>query len=616
MGILAELRRRNVIRVAMAYLVLGWLLLQVGDVLFGLLELPGWSLRLLAALLALGFIPTVIFAWAFELTPEGIKREADVDRDSSITPATGRKLDFAIVGLLALSIGLFLTEDLWRSTGSAPASQAAEGMTEPAPAVEAPARTDNYSVAVLPFENMSPDPDNAFFAEGISEEILNLLAAVDALSVASRTSAFVYRDRDTPIPEIAAALDVRYVLEGSVRKAGNQVRITAQLIDAGSDRHLWSDTFDRNLDDIFAVQDEIAGAIGTALEIELLGRGGSEVAAESVDPAVYTDYLRARHLLRQRTGPSIHEGNALLLQVVEAAPDFARGHAVLAEAYLLNRNLALPDSRPLVSPEVAAAQAKIHAGLAQALDPTLGGADLILGALAEEEPDLVAAMEHYARAIELEPNEPRPYHWRGMLLTIAGYPEDAARDLRRARELDPENPNINFALADALGILGDLEGVERAARLGDELSGMKIGLTFLVQNALKRGDRDRALAVLRELPATVFGPVNREFWVQLEAHLESGESMDASIENQTMNCSWITLIDAEARLAWMDQQPYDTSNTFGCVWAEQGAAIRKDPRFIAFLNRYGIPDLWRHRGPPEDCRPEGESFRCGLSFDF
>ncbi len=246
MSFFEELRRRNVFRVGIAYLIGAWLIIQVADVVLENIGAPDWVIKAIFLVVALGFLVALFFSWAFEVTPEGIKPESEVDRTASITTVTGRKLNKAITVMLFLALGYFIWE-----------SRLADRSPTPV--------TTEASVAVLAFKNMSPDPENAFFAEGISEEILNVLAAIDGLRVASRTSAFSFADSDTPIPDIASQLGVATILEGSVRKQGTRVRITAQLIDAGNDAHLWSEVYDRDLDDIFAVQEEIAVAISDAL---------------------------------------------------------------------------------------------------------------------------------------------------------------------------------------------------------------------------------------------------------------------------------------------------------------------------------------------------------------
>ena len=270
MGLVLELRRRNVFRVAIAYIIVAWLILQVGDTLAPALHLDEWINTALAFFLILGFPLAVFFAWAYELTPEGIKLEKHVDRSHSVTHVTGRKLDFLIIAGLLLALIFFAYDkfvldpsrdaELVQTTTEAVTEQAAESGN---------AETADKSIAVLAFADLSPEGDQEYFSDGISEEILNVLAQVPDLHVTSRSSAFSFKGKRVDIPTVARQLGVAYILEGSVRRSGKSIRITAQLIDARTDKHLWSETYDRELDDIFAVQDEIAGAITEALKLKL-----------------------------------------------------------------------------------------------------------------------------------------------------------------------------------------------------------------------------------------------------------------------------------------------------------------------------------------------------------
>jgi len=241
MSIFRELKRRNVFRVAIAYAIVAWLLIEVTATTFPILKLPDWSVTLVTALVLVGFPLALIFAWAFEITPEGLKKEKDVDRDQSITYITGRKVDYFIIAVLVLVVGFFTFDkfvlDPSRDAGLVQATP--EAITEQATESDK-ARTADKSIAVLPFVNMSDDAGNEYFSDGISEELLNVLVKVEGLRVASRTSSFSFKGKDISIPGIAKELNVDHVLEGSVRKAGNTVRITAQLIDVRTDRHLWS----------------------------------------------------------------------------------------------------------------------------------------------------------------------------------------------------------------------------------------------------------------------------------------------------------------------------------------------------------------------------------------
>ncbi len=303
MSFLTELKRRNVIRVGIFYLVSSWVLLQLTDVLSSLLPVPEWTGSLVVLLLALGFVPALLFAWVYEMTPEGLRREQDVDRTESITAGTGKKINTLIVVLLVIAITGLVVDRLVPETG--PVEQVVE--TSDASTTNS---ADDISIAVLPFADLSADQDQQYFTDGLSEELLNLLVRVDDLRVASRTSSFAYRNSTLGIPAIAESLNVGHVLEGSVRKDGDRIRITAQLIEAGTDRHFWSENFDRELVDIFAIQDEISNAIVVALTGGRFGmnEGPSltvEAATENLD--AYELYLKGRQLYinRERLDESI-----------------------------------------------------------------------------------------------------------------------------------------------------------------------------------------------------------------------------------------------------------------------------------------------------------------------
>jgi TolB-like protein len=293
MSLFDELKRRNVFRVGFAYLVLGWVLLQVVDVVLPILELPDWVARLVLLLLSVGFPIVLIFAWAFELTPEGIKREKDVDRSQSITPQTGRKLDRVVIGILAVAV-IVLLLDRFRETRVTNVTEP-ENVSGPIVVPDSDSTRAETSIAVLPFLNMSDDENNEYFSDGISEELLNVLVRIEGLRVPSRTSSFNFKGSDKNIAEIGRELKVDHVLEGSVRKAGDRIRVTAQLIDVKTDTHLWSDSYTRQVDDIFAVQDEIAKAIVTALQITLSGEEQNSISSHSTsNVAAYNKYLQGR----------------------------------------------------------------------------------------------------------------------------------------------------------------------------------------------------------------------------------------------------------------------------------------------------------------------------------
>ena len=314
MSVIAELKRRNVFRVAALYLVAAWVLLQVGDLLFGLLGLPTSTNKLLFAALVLGFVPALIFSWVYELTPEGLKREHEIERNASITAETARKLDLIVVGLLVIAIVVVAVERFIPRTAPIPvATDAASG----APPAETPVQAAAKSIAVLPFVNMSGDTGNEYFADGLSEELLNLLAKIPDLRVAARTSAFKFKGEKIDVQEVAQKLNVAHILEGSVRKSGNKVRITAQLIKAADGYHLWSETYDRTLDDIFVVQDDIAGEVVKALKVTLLGTALT-TRSKPQDSEAYNLALQGRFFLERRGREDLERSVELLPAVTRA----------------------------------------------------------------------------------------------------------------------------------------------------------------------------------------------------------------------------------------------------------------------------------------------------------
>ncbi len=371
MRLVSELRRRNVFRMAVLYAVAAWLIMQAAEVVIGLAHLPDWIGPTTLGLLAVGFPIALIFSWFYEITPEGISPEKDVDRSESITHVTGRRLDFIVISLLCAGLILFAYDKWW--IGVPP----------------------QQSIAVLPFVNMSDDASNEYFSDGISEELLNLLTKIPELRVISRSSAFSYKGKDIAIPTIAAQLNVAHVLEGSVRKAGNRVRISAQLIEARSDTHLWSETYERTLDDIFATQDEIAARVVEQLKISLLGDAPT---VQATDPEAYALVLQARYLGQQVTPDALEKSIALLEQALAIDPDYAAAWDGLARAYVNQTGQGL---RPIEEGYTLAREA---ASQALALDPAYAPAHSRLGWIASHyDHDLVAAARHYERALAMEP---------------------------------------------------------------------------------------------------------------------------------------------------------------------------------------------------------------------
>lgn len=450
MSLIDELRRRHVFRVGGAYVVVAWLLLQVADVLLDNFGAPDWVFKSFTALLLLGFPLAVFLSWAYELTADGLKRAADV------TPAVGaaprsKGLDRAIlVGAIAV-IAIMAVERVWfagRDDAAVEAFAAAPEATA-APEAGAPAR----SIAVLAFDDLSPDGDQAYFAEGISEELLNLLARIDDFKVAARTSSFKYKGSQSDIGEIGRALNVETVLEGSVRKAGDQVRVTAQLIEVDSGYHLWSESYDRRLENIFEVQDEIAGAIVRALRLELDIDAGTATRTANIE--AYDHYLRGRQLGREPSRAGLLRAIEEFERAIALDPGFAAAYGGIAEAWTW-----LEDYGGIKSAE-AFPKAEQAARRALALDPQSAEAHAAMAFVRDRYyNDSPGAQALFERTLEINPNYVTAYNLYGDVLSDLGQLDRMIEVHRAAVELDPLSVFMKTRLASKLLILRKYDEVE------------------------------------------------------------------------------------------------------------------------------------------------------------
>jgi len=433
-----ELKRRNVVKVAVAYAIVGWLLIEVASTVLPTFEAPRWVLQTVTFVFILGFPIALILAWAFELTPEGLKKEKDVDRSESTTHITGRKLDFTIIAVLVLALVYFGFDKfvLDPSRDAELVQATTEAVAEQATKTDSTGTADK-SIAVLAFADLSPDGDQEYFSDGVSEEILNGLAQIPDLHVTSRSSAFSFKGKGVDIPTVARQLGVANVLEGSVRKSGKHIRITAQLIDARNGFHLWSETYDRELEDIFAVQDEIS----TAIVLALKGHLGLKVeAAPRVISAANTEaheaYLRGRHLVNQSTSFGRQEAIREFEKAISLDPDYVLAHAELALAVITRSG----------SESEAVVKAAPHVERAMALDPTLAEAHAAAGFLAWRQSKGEDALTHFRHAIQINPNYVIVYLWMGNLLNFdLGRYDEAFQMRATAFRLDPLSiPTIVF----------------------------------------------------------------------------------------------------------------------------------------------------------------------------
>jgi len=593
----AELKRRNVYKVAVAYAIVGWLLVQIATQVFPFLEIPTWVVRLVIVLVAAGFPIALFIAWAFELTPEGIKRTEDVDpfdsRSGQVLAASARQPRkhawiFVVIVGAALSIGLFFIGRY-------------SGRNTPTPRQSEAATVSEKSIAVLPFDNLSRDPDNAFFAEGVQDEILTRLAKVADLKVIARTSTQRFKSAPENLPDIAKQLGVANILEGSVQKANDQVRVNVQLINALTSAHLWADTYDRKLTDIFAVESDIAKTIADTLQAKLTGSEKQMMAAQpTTDTTAYELYHKGRSLWEKRSGDNIPKAISFYEQAIARDPNYALAYAGLADAYIL-----LPFYTATAQRD-ASPKAKEAALEALRLDPNLAEAHAAVGKVLNfAEIDLAGSIREFQRAIELKPNYATAHHWLGAgPLVDLGRFDDAIAHGKRAIELDPLSPIMNadlgltlcfarryddaitqlrkalaidstfsyalYNLGMALQLKGDLPGAiaqyEKAKQFSDD---PHISALSAAAKALA-GDKNAALQTLTDLDKI---SQNREVLAYSRALLH------------------LSLNNKDEALRWLEQSFADRDGSnIGAIKVDPMLdPLRGDPRFEALVQKVVVP---------------------------
>jgi len=587
---LEELKRRNVLRAVAAYLAVSWLLIQVVETVFPAFGFGGTDVRIVIIVLVIGLIPVLIFSWAFELTPEGLKKEWEVDRSQSITARTSKTLDRIIMAVLALALGFFAFDKFVLD----PARDATREESV-ARQARSEALVESYgdkSIAVLPFVNMSSDPEQEYFSDGISEELLNLLTRIPQLRVISRSSAFSYKGKDIDIPTMAAQLNVSHILEGSVRKAGNRVRITAQLIEARTDTHLWSATYDRTLDDIFATQDEIAASVVEQLKLTLLG--DEALSVRKTDPEAYALFLQARHIRLQDNPQAYEKALQLYQQALAIDPDYPPALEGLAEMYVFQ---GLVGMLPV---DEASRHAREAIDRALAIDPQFAVGVAGLGWIAVlYDHDMLAAARHFERAMMLDPTDldiisgvaylaeslgrldiaiafkeyavardpagPVGHFGLAVAYLKVGRPDDAAASVRIALTLHPEHFGAWQVLGLALLANGEtqaaLEAIEQEAIETYRLSGLALAYDEL-------GQKDESDSFLAEL---------------IEKHTQ-----DASLEVATV---FAARDDNDNAFAWLERARENNESGIGSVASYYAfRTLHDDPRWQPYLATMGQSD--------------------------
>jgi len=603
-----ELKRRNVIRVAVVYLVSAWLLLQLTDVLSSLLAVPDWTGSLVVLLLVLGFVPVMIFVWIYELTPDGLKREKDVDRTQSVTAATGKRINTLIIVLLVLAIASVVADRLVPEIAPETESQTQVAQSADNEVVTGDGATvDENSIAVLPFTDLSPEQDQRYFTDGISEELLNVLAHVEGLRVASRTTSFAYRNTNLTGMQLGQELNVRYLLEGSMRKDGDRIRITAQFIEAATDRHLWSENFDRDLEDIFAIQDEIASAIVDALVNEL---GFAESArAVSVVPATknldaYELYLRAMDMFERRE--KLPGSVALFEQAIELDPEFARAWEGVAAVEAILNYWVFDDGIEHLPLAKAAATRAVE------LDPSLSMPYAVLGFVATHwDGELIRAMEYFDHAIQNDPKNTNAWLWRAISWTDLGFFDEALSDLAVCQDIDPAYLICKQQAAAAHLIKGH---EEKALQLFEETlrEGFHWNDNIFISAYVRRDQTLIALLLADMRTGNTRVPIM--YWVraiqQPDADHRAGLArFEAWSEESGMALDQFASILMAFRS--YDRLIETPSNAESIMWNPDAANFRQSAQFEKLVRKSGILDYWQVRGFPPHCRPVGDDgFEC------
>ena len=584
MSFFAELKRRNVIRVATAYVVAAWLIVQVVETIFPAFGFGSGAVRIAVIVLVIALIPVLVLSWVFEITPGGLRRETELASEGARHSA--RRLDRFILVLLAMALGYFALDKF--VLDPARDRQEIEAARQEGRAEAVVERYGDSSIAVLPFANLSADPEQEYFSDGITEEILNLLARVPGLRVISRTSAFSFKGRNVKVGDIARELNVRYVLEGSVRRARERVRITTQLIEAETDRHVWSESYERPLDDIFAIQDDIAEAVLPAIRQRVVGQAPT---AARTDPAAYSLYLQGVHFFLQRTAAGLDRAVEYALRALEIDPGYAPSWTLLASAYINQVNLG---KRPRQAGYRLAAEAVARA-LELAPDFALAHSARAWVAMAFER-DYSVAAAHFGRARELSPSNPLVLGNNAMLALRLGRIEDALRMTERAIEVDPVSSVLHGNRSDLLIRLGRPAEAEQAARKalaltpGSSHAQSNLALALLLQEQ-PTAAADAAQAIENEaarLTVLALAYYDSGDWESADSVLESLQDEHAHDAAYLIAMVHAWRSEVEQAFAWLNRAIEEEQSVFGIRTEPFLRILHEDPRWEPTLGKLGL----------------------------
>ena len=617
MSLLAELRRRNVIRMAGLYLVGAWLITQVSATLLPVFGAPDWVMKVLVGLLATGFVAALVFSWVFELTPDGLKRDADVAPQQSIAPQTARKMERLLLLMLAMALAFFGFDKIMlapkrEATLVAKTSETVKAET----LASTKAIVGDKSIAVLAFENMSADKDNGYFSDGIAEEILTSLSKVKDLRVAGRTSSFSFKGKNEDLRAIGRKLGVAHVLEGSVRKQGDRVRITAQLIRSEDGIHLWSETYEGDVSDVFALQEKIARSITDALKVVLSGKQATRLVNTGTENTeAYGLYLQATAIFNNRDGARYRDAIASLNKAIALDPDYARAYSRLASIYVV-----LPNYEEV---DVLALQDELlrTARKASELDPALAEPYAALGfSYGKFARQTVAQRQAFDRALELDPDDATTNFWYGLSLIKTGYLSRGIALIDRALEVDPMLPNALRWRGLMHFYAGDLDRAEQFLERARD-AGLKFADFSLAEIVAARGDRQEALrlsikgadAFYSRLSPAERVVVSEGMYGDAAARERALSFVETHLAEPHKNIygqllALLVKLDEPARALAIvrSMQTSDTTDFLVLLWSQQGRNVRTLPEFNDFLRQFGFVELWNLYGTPDVCAKDAE----------
>jgi TolB-like protein/Tfp pilus assembly protein PilF len=622
MSLFTELKRRNVFRAGLAYLVSAWIFAQVADLVLSSFKAPDWIMQVLLVFLGLGFIGMVIFSWAYELTPDGIKRDADVSADDSIADHTAKKLNYITIVAASIVVVLFIYQQISPST-TLPNDKVLSS-TNSAPIVSTDAnesRKKTNSIAVLPFADMSREGDQEYFADGISEEILNVIVRIPNLQVAGRTSSFSFKGKNEDLRMIGESLGVDHILEGSVRRSASTLRITAQLIRSTDGFHLWSETYDREIADIFDIQDEIAQKVADQLVISMGLQLKTKAQNRTADLVVYEDYLKAKQLFEKRGRENLDKALVLLNEATTRDPNYAPAWTLKALIFNVY-NAYVEGEERWENAEKWHAESKYAAQKALALDPNAAEAYIALGSVYFDSYDFIQAFENYNRAIELAPDNPIILDSVAQNTFEIGYFQKAKTLSEKAVGIDPlvaiyRNTlgNINYALgfeAEAF------QNFEKSIELDPSLPFPYDNLETIYFR-LETSEQFQAISLRRKEAGLNETFTSRKFrFIQENGGLKNRDIVrrlrDEADDNPTKWYMTGYLRDVDYAIDMMDNywkresrpRRYPLHYPFKMV----AEFIGKD-RWREQLRIDGVLALWQANGFPEHCKPVGQDdFEC------